>query len=90
VRLISFTMCKHQFDIQSQDETFKEYTALLYLPLVEQVSHGYTCSSQLFDHSVIGAGLTNVAVIRLVTGRSTALNNQSCLRKQENESVGCR
>lgn len=55
MRLISFIMCKHQFDIQSQDETFKEYTALLYLPLVEQVSHCYTCSSQLFDNSVVWA-----------------------------------
>jgi hypothetical protein len=41
VRLISFIMWKHQFDIQSQEETsVKEYTALLYLLLVEQVSHG--------------------------------------------------
>ncbi|GAQ82020.1 guanine nucleotide exchange factor [Klebsormidium nitens] len=36
-RLLTFIMCKHQFDVQSRDEDFREYAANLYLPLAEKV-----------------------------------------------------
>lgn len=80
MRLIPFIRCKHQFDIQSLDE--------IHLQRVYGESRLSLFST--FYHSVFGALLLNVAMIRLFDRYFHCIGQLSTFCNQENGFVGCR